>query len=370
MRAARLHEVGAPFVIDSIPIPEPRDNDVRVRVQACNLVPNLRNVVTHYSTWFPYLPLPPLPAIYGLDAAGVVDSVGPRVRQLAPGDRVYVNPARSCGSCAACRRQQPTQCEAFTFQGYFGFGPGSSDVFKDYPYGGLADFMTAPASSIVKIAGSTSFEGAARFGYIGTGYSALRKAQAGPGTSVIITGATGTLGVSTVLVALALGVPKILAVARNRTLLERLKSLAPGRIEVLPHSKEGPAIDEWARTHTDGVGADVLIESLSTGASAAVTLGALQGLRKGGVGVCIGGMSEDLAINPIWFMTRELSWRGSVWFSTAEGEDLAAMAGSGLLDLSVFDHRRFPLSDVNAALDATQNDAGGFANVTVMPGMA
>jgi alcohol dehydrogenase len=66
-------------------------------------------------------------------------------------------------------------------------------------------------------------------------------------------------------------------------------------------------------------------------------------------------------------MTRGLRWWGSVWFSTAEGEDMAAMADAGVLDLSTFEHRRFALADANRALMSFEAKTGGFANVVVMP---
>jgi alcohol dehydrogenase len=78
-------------------------------------------------------------------------------------------------------------------------------------------------------------------------------------------------------------------------------------------------------------------------------------------------MSETMPLNPIWFMTRSLRWCGSVWFSTAEGEDMSAMADAGTLDLSRFEHRRFPLADANGALNSFDASHGGFANVVVMP---
>lgn len=150
MLAARLHQEGSDFSVDTIPVPEPRPTDVLVKVKACGVVPNLRNVVTHYSKWFPFLPLPKLPAIYGLDASGVVEAVGSQVHAIKPGDRVYVNPGLSCGSCPACRRNDNVNCPAYTFQGYFGFGPGSQQIYNDYPYGGFSEFLTAPAANLVK----------------------------------------------------------------------------------------------------------------------------------------------------------------------------------------------------------------------------
>jgi alcohol dehydrogenase len=365
MLAARLHEFGQPFSLDSVPVPSPNPTQVLISVRACNVVPNLANVITHYSTWFPYLPLPKLPATFGLDVAGVVAEVGSQVLGVSPGDRVYVNPARSCGACKACRSNEPTACQSLTFQGYFGFGPGSKNVFEHYPSGGLAEYMIAPARSLVKLPESISFEQGARFGYLGTAYAALRKAHAGPGTSVIVTGATGTLGVGAVLLALAMGVPRIFAVARNTSVLERIREWDPRRIRVLSYGSE--PLEPWIRDQTDGAGADVLIESLPTGAPAVVTMDALKSLRRGGIGVCIGGMSETLPIDPVWFMCSSLQWIGSAWFSVAEGEDMASMADAGTLDLSRYEHHRSPLRDVNQLMASLSQRASGLTNFVVIP---
>ena len=64
--------------------------------------------------------------------------------------------------------------------GYFAFGPDGQRQFDAYPYGGLAEYLTAPQRNLVKLPDSVTFEQGARFGYLGTAYSALRKAGAGP----------------------------------------------------------------------------------------------------------------------------------------------------------------------------------------------
>jgi len=53
MHAARLHNIGEPFQVDPIPIPEVRPTDVLVEVKAAGVVPNLRNVVTNYPNLMP-----------------------------------------------------------------------------------------------------------------------------------------------------------------------------------------------------------------------------------------------------------------------------------------------------------------------------
>ena len=70
MRAARMHEIGGPMLIEELDVPTPRPTDVLVKVKACGIVPNLGNILKNWTTWFPERPLPPLPAIFGLDPAG------------------------------------------------------------------------------------------------------------------------------------------------------------------------------------------------------------------------------------------------------------------------------------------------------------
>ncbi|MES2261716.1 MAG: alcohol dehydrogenase catalytic domain-containing protein [Pseudomonadota bacterium] len=365
MRAARLHSVGGQFQVDQVAMPEPRPTDVLVKVKACGVVPNLHNVVSSYPTWFPFLPLPTLPAIFGLDAAGVVQRVGSQVRDVKPGDRVYVNPGLSCGSCEACRRRDNTNCPAYTFQGYFGFGPGSQQLFEDYPYGGFGEFLTAPAANLVILPASVSFEQGARFGYLGTAYGGLRKGGFAAGQTILIDGATGTLGLGGTLLALAMGAHKIFATGRNTALLARLKELAPHRIETIVLGEQSAG--DMARAGTGGLGVDLVLESLGPNAPVSNVIDAFGALRRGGKAVSIGGVSAPIPIEPFPLMCQQKSLIGSLWFTPAEGQEMAAMADAGLLDLSVLEHMPFSLEHVNEALAAVEQRAGGFTNVIIQP---
>lgn len=364
MKAARLHKVGEPFQIDTVPVPDVRPTDVLVEVKAAGVVPNLRNVVTHYPTWFPFMPLPKLPAIYGLDAAGTVTQVGSQVHaNIKPGDRVYVNPGFSCGTCAACRRADPTNCTAFTFNGYFGFGPGSQKIFEDYPYGGFGQYLIAPGSSLVKLPDSISFEQGARFGYLGTSYAALRKAGFGPGQTVLVDGGTGTLGLGAVILALAMGAAKVFATGRNKALLDKLQNID---LRIVPISLGGRATAEIVMEATQGEGVDVLIEALGPNAPVATVLDGFNALRRGGKAINIGGVADPIPLDPFPLMALQKSYIGSCWFTTGEGQDMAAMAHAGTLKLDVFEHERFSLDRVNEALDAVEKRTGGFSNVVII----
>jgi NADPH:quinone reductase-like Zn-dependent oxidoreductase len=59
MLAARLHDIGKPMQLEQVAVPEPRPTDVVVQVEACNIIPNLSNVLATYAEWLPYLGVAP-----------------------------------------------------------------------------------------------------------------------------------------------------------------------------------------------------------------------------------------------------------------------------------------------------------------------
>ncbi len=370
MIAARLHAYGQPMTLDRIEVPEPRPTDVLVEVKACGVVPNLTRVVNNFfgSLTPDNKMMPPLPAIFGLDPSGVVAKVGSHVFHVSPGERVYVNPGRSCGSCKMCRSGQPYNCAYWTLQGYFGR---SQDIMRAYPYGGLAQFITAPATALVKLPDNVSFEAAARFGYYGTAYSAMKKIGVGPGRTLLINGVSGQLGLNAVSLALAMGATTILGTGRNQALLDRVRALAPQRIAVIavPNEAPGPAdpLVAWAKQMTEGYGVDAMIDCLPPGAPASAMMRALSCLRRGGCAVNVGAVLETLPLNAFWMMTNAIGLEGSVWFTTGEGEEMAAMARAGTLDLSILEHRVSPLSKVNEVLAGMDARDGGFTNFVIDP---
>jgi alcohol dehydrogenase len=366
MKAARLHKTGEPMQIETLPVPEPGDNDVLVRVRACGIVPNLANILTNWQTWFPELPLPPLPAIFGLDPAGEVVAVGSHVFAWKPGDRVYVNPGRYCGGCRACRSGDLVHCTSYTFNGYFGFSPNSEKIYRNYPYGGLAEYMTAPQYSLVKLPDNVTFEQGARFGYLGTMYSALRKGRVAPGKTVLINGISGTLGIGGALFGLAMGANKIYGTGRDEKLLERVKALAPSRIEVYS-IKGAKTVDQWVKDRTNGIGVDVFVDALGPGAQHETFQQGIRSLRRGGHAYNIGAIAGMVPLDLHTMMDEGQGVEGSIWFNAGEGQDMADMAEAGTVDLSIFETIAFPLDQVNEAISGIAARNGGFSNFVITP---
>ncbi len=366
MRAARMHEKGKSLIIDQIDIPDVRPTEVLIRVKACGIVPNLQNVLQKWDEIAPDLPLPEMPAIFGLDVSGVVETVGERVQDFSPGDRVYVNPLRFCGSCSACRNGHSLDCDRMILNGYFGIRPESKALFEDYRYGGYAEYMPAPQNSLVRIPDNLNFNTAARFGYLGTAYRALKRGNVGPGKTVLINGVTGTLGLGAVALALALGARQILGTARDESLFERVTALGePGRIEILKSGTE--SVKEWSQRITGGRGVDVVIDALSPGAPGKPMQDAIQSLNRGGCIVDVGSVNEEVPLDVFWMMSNNISFIGSSWFSAEQGQEMADLAEAGVLDLTFYDDQPYSLDNINEAVSDTEDRHGGFTNIIVNP---
>lgn len=229
----------------------------------------------------------------------------------------------------------------------------------------LSEYVTAPPSSLVLLPEAVSFETGARWGYLGTAYGALRRANVGTDTTVLVNGATGTLGIGTVAFALALGATKILAVGRRVELLERTKALAPDRIHTFSITEDEGTVEEWARSLTGGAGVDVMVDALPSATPAESFKAAFAALGRGGICVNPGGVLDDVPINVFSMMNQSQVLMGSFWFATEKGQEMADLAAEGKVDLSFFEHRIYPLEELNEALVSIAANHTGFANYVI-----
>ena len=104
MKAAVCREFGAPLTIEEVRLDPPQAGEVTVRIAACAVCHS--DITYMQGGWGGSLP-----AVYGHEAAGVVEAVGPGVGGLRPGDHVVVTLIRSCGSCHYCAQGKPVLCE-------------------------------------------------------------------------------------------------------------------------------------------------------------------------------------------------------------------------------------------------------------------
>jgi S-(hydroxymethyl)mycothiol dehydrogenase len=103
VRGVVSHSKGKPVSVETITVPDPGPGEAVVKVQACGVC----HTDLHYreggiNDEFPFL--------LGHEAAGIVESVGSGVGDVAPGDFVILNWRAVCGTCRACKRGQPWYC--------------------------------------------------------------------------------------------------------------------------------------------------------------------------------------------------------------------------------------------------------------------
>ncbi|EJL30826.1 Zn-dependent alcohol dehydrogenase, class III [Caulobacter sp. AP07] len=105
IQAAVAFEAHSPFVLRSVTIETPRDDEVLVRVVGVGLCH------TDLVARDQFIPVP-LPAVLGHEGSGVVELVGSAVTKVKPGDRVVMS-FSSCGRCARCQEHLPSYCGQF-----------------------------------------------------------------------------------------------------------------------------------------------------------------------------------------------------------------------------------------------------------------
>ncbi|MCU1662538.1 MAG: hypothetical protein JWR58_2603 [Pseudonocardia sp.] len=104
----------------------------------------------------------------GHEVVGAVEEVGPGVSDLAPGDRVVLEPSLVCGQCRRCREGRYNICENLAVVGC-------------QTAGGMADAFTVPRDRLHRVPAGMSDELAALVEPLATPMHAVRLAGVGPG---------------------------------------------------------------------------------------------------------------------------------------------------------------------------------------------
>ena len=103
-KAAVCRAFGAPLTVETVELAEPGPGEVLIRTAACAICHS--DIFYVDGAWGGELP-----AVYGHEAAGVVEAVGPGVTRLKVGDHVVATLIRNCGFCPACTEGAPVFCE-------------------------------------------------------------------------------------------------------------------------------------------------------------------------------------------------------------------------------------------------------------------
>lgn len=261
-------------------------------------------------------------------------------------------------------------CPNGALRGYFATDKRGVKTLERYPIGGLSEYLLSPDANIHVLPDDVELDTAARLGYIGTSYAGLLKGKVGPASTLLINGVTGTLGHAAVAIALGLGATKILGIGRDPDRLAEVDSLSSDKRLVVASSEEEKDLPAWIAKHTNGLGPDAMCDCLGNGGSAESAMDLIRTIKRGGSAILLaGGADGDLTQSYFEAMMHEVAIVGSMWFTSAQMDDLVQLISAGVIDMSFLEHKRFSLDNVNESLKFVGDRPSGSVNVVVKPGM-
>jgi len=325
MKAVVFHEHGGPEKLQYEDRPEPqiKPDEVLVRVKATSL--------NHLDIWvrqgIPGYQIP-LPHISGCDVSGQVERIGSQVKGVKVGQKVFVSPGLSCGTCDECKAGRDNLCPSF-------------GVFGAKTDGGYAEFVAVPGRNVIAIPGSLTFEQAAAFPLVTVTawHMAVTLAGLRAGETALIMGAGSGVGSMAVQIAKYIGA-KVITTVGSEDKVKR--ALVIGADEVINHTTGDVA--KRVQELTGGRGVDVVIEHIGP----QVWEPCLKSLAKSGRLVTCGATTGPKAeIDLRYLYSRSLTLKGSYMGTKAELLEAAKLVGAGKLK-PVIDHV-YPLKDARAA---------------------
>ncbi len=333
MRAVRFDAFGDTPYLARVPMPEPPDNGVVIRVEATGLCRS------DWHGWQGHDPdIAVLPHTPGHEFAGVVHAAGEGVQRVRVGDRVVVPFVCGCGTCSWCQSGNAQVCPDQWQPGFS--GPGSFAELVAIPH---ADF------NVVRLPAGISYEVAASLGCrFATSYRAIVDVGAvQPGESVAVFGCGG-VGLAAIMVAASRGA-RVIGVDVNHEALALARG--SGADFTVDANVDDPAQAVLAVVPT---GVDVSVDAIGSAATASA---AVRSLRRQGRHVQIGLLPPatigDHATVPMHtVIAREISVMGSHGMAADAYPRMLADIASGALDPGRFITRTITLDDTPAALVA------------------
>jgi threonine dehydrogenase-like Zn-dependent dehydrogenase len=181
--------------IQSRAVPEPAAGEALIRIRACGVCGSDLHLV-HANP-----PIMPPGRILGHECSGTVERLGAGTTGLEVGQRVVVEPLRTCGTCVYCRSGQDSICRELQILG----------VHTD---GAFAEYISVPARRVYPIPQELDFRTASLTEPIAVAVHGLRMGGFKPGQRILVLGA-GAIGLAAVAVAKAWGAGEILLTARH-----------------------------------------------------------------------------------------------------------------------------------------------------------
>ncbi len=288
------------------------------------------------------------PAVCGHEWVGVVSATGANVRSVGEGQRVVICVPGPCGSCVPCATGDPLHCAAV-------FAAATGRDVIDARHGGFSPRLAVHAGRVMLCPASLTDDEAAQIEPATVVAHALRASHLREGDFAVVQGA-GPIGLLTAQFAKAMGAANVLVIEPDSR--RRAIALATGASDA---AEPGETVDDLVRSHTNGLGADIVFECVGHGfaVQAAVNL-----VRRGGSVCLLGYPDTDATITPSMWLRKELRLTAGLGFVRDDFEYAIDVITSGKILLAPLHTATIGLSELPSMMGELA--AGGSPHVKVL----
>lgn len=326
-------------------IPVPKDDEALVKVEYVGIC---GSDLHYYESGAigDFIVKPPF--VLGHEAGGTVVSVGKDVKHLKPGDRVALEPGRTCGQCEFCKTGRYNLCPDVVFFAT----PPVDGVFQEY--------AVQEAALCFKLPDNVSTMEGALIEPLAVGFHAANQGGAHIGQTAVVMG-SGCIGLVSMMALKAMGVSKVYVVDIMQKRLD--KALSLGADGVINSSQE----DAVARVYelTGGAGCDLVIETAGTEIT---TRQAISMVKKGSTIVLVGYSKTGELTLPIGqTLDKELTLKSIFRYRHVYPMAIDAVA-SGKVNLKELPTHIFSFDDIQSAMDQSVRDKANVVKAVIKIG--
>lgn len=323
-------------------IPVPKDEEVLVKLEYVGICGS----DMHYyedGRIGDYVVEPPF--VLGHEPGGTVVEVGKKVKYLKPGDRVALEPGKTCGKCKFCREGKYNLCQDVVFFAT----PPVDGVFQEY--------AAHPETLCFKLPDNVSTLEGALIEPLSVGFHAARQGDAHAGQCAVVFGA-GCIGLVSMMALKACGVSKVYVVDIMEKRLE--KALELGATGVINASRED--VIEAAKQITKGEGFDLAVETAGTEITANQ---AIEVVRKGSHIVLVGyGKTGKMNLSMSLALDKEVTFKTVFRYRHIYPMAIEAVA-EGKVNLKGIATHIFDFNDIQRAMDESVKDKARIVKAVV-----
>ncbi|KAG5443993.1 NAD/NADP dependent alcohol dehydrogenase [Clonorchis sinensis] len=352
-KAAVAWSPNQPLSVETVEVSPPKAGEVRIKIYSTGVCH------TDAYTLGGLDPEGIFPVILGHEGAGVVESVGPDVTSVVPGDHViplYIPQCNTCKFCVSgktnlCSKIRATQGRGLMPDETVRFKCNGKDVFHFMGCSTFSEYTVVAEISVAKIDPQAPLDRVGLLGCgISTGYgAALNTAGVEPGSICAVWG-LGAVGLAVIMGCVHAGAKKVIGIDTNESKFPL--ALSFGATDCLNPTKFQKPIQEVISDMTDG-GCDYTFECVG---NVNVMRQALEACHKGwGVSTIIGvaPSGAEISTRPFQLVTGRV-WKGSAfggWKSRDSVPTLVTSYLTGKLKVDEFVTHRFKLDEINKAFE-------------------